>query len=316
MQFSHNGDTMNLDQLEAFVHVAELNSFTRAAAILGRNQPALSRLVRQLEVDLRQNLLWRNGRGVALTEAGKVLLEYSKGILHQVDSARHALNNLQGTLDGQFKIGLAPSVSRFATLALVRSFQKQFPQARITVSEGLSANLVEWLMMGRIDAAIMYDVADSAMVDKRPLFTEELFLISKPGAVTPPVIRVKDLMRYPLIIPGRPHAIRALVENHAAEHNVKLNITLEVDAVSSVLDLVHEGYGHAVLALNAIIADQQQRQFRVTRIGEPAIHSRLAIATSNQHPMSKLATQAVQMLESEILPLYQARQANIDAYLS
>jgi LysR family nitrogen assimilation transcriptional regulator len=307
---------MNLDQLEAFVHVAELNSFTRASAILGRNQPALSRLVRQLEVDLRQNLLRRNGRGVALTEAGKVLLEYSKGILHQVDGARHALNNLQGTLDGQFKIGLAPSVSRFATLALVRSFQKQFPQARITVSEGLSTNLAEWLMMGRIDAAILYDTSDTPLVDKRPLFTEELFLISKADAPTPATIKVRDLVRFPLIIPGRLHAIRTLVETHAAGRNIKLNIALEVDAVPSVLDLVHEGYGHAVLSLNAIIADPLRRQFRVTRIEDPVIHSRLAIATSNQHPMSKLATLAVRMLESEILPLYQDRQKNIDDYLS
>jgi LysR family nitrogen assimilation transcriptional regulator len=302
---------MDLDQLEAFVHVAELNSFTRASAILGRTQPALSRLVRQLEVDLRQNLLRRNGRGVALTEAGKVLLEYSKGILHQVDSAKNALANLQGALDGQFKIGLAPSVSKFATLALVRGFQKRFPQARITVSEGLSTNLAEWLMMGRIDAAILYDTSNSPLVDKRHLFSEELFLVSQ-GDPLPPdggrTVRIRDLGRYPLIIPGRLHAIRMLVEMHAAERGVKLNIAMEVDAVASVLDLVEEGYGHAILPLNAVLADAGRRQLKVTRIVDPGIHSRLAIATSNQHPMSKLATQAVAMLESEILPLYEARQ--------
>jgi LysR family nitrogen assimilation transcriptional regulator len=304
---------MNLDQLEAFVHVAELNSFTRASAILGRTQPALSRLVRQLEVDLRQNLLRRNGRGVALTEAGKVLLEYSKGILHQVDSARQALKNLQGTLDGQFKIGLAPSVSRFATLALVRRFQHQFPQASITVSEGLSTHLAEWLSMGRIDAAILYDTGDSPLVNKRPLFTEELFLISGPQAATPAAVPVRDLGRYPLIIPGRLHAIRMQVERHAAEQGVKLNIALEVDAVSSVLELVGEGYGHAVLPRNAVIADPMQRRFELARITDPLLHTRLAIATSNQHPMSKLATQAVAMLESEILPLYEARQQTLGA---
>jgi LysR family nitrogen assimilation transcriptional regulator len=304
---------MNLEQLEAFVHVAELNSFTRASAILGRTQPALSRLVRQLEVDLRQNLLRRNGRGVALTEAGKVLLEYSNGILHQVDSARQALKNLQGTLDGQFKIGLAPSVSRFATLALVRRFQSQFPQASITVSEGLSTYLAEWLSMGRIDAAILYDTGDSPLVDKRPLFTEELFLISRAASGTPAALRVGDLTRYPLIIPGRLHAIRMLVERHAAEQGVKLNIALEVDAVSSVLDLVAEGYGHAVLPRNAVIADPTQRRFELARITDPLLQTRLAIATSNQHPMSKLATQAVALLESEILPLYEARQQNVGA---
>lgn len=306
---------MNLDQLEAFVHVAELSSFTRAASILGRPQPALSRLVRQLEVELRQNLLHRNGRGVMLTEAGKVLLEHSKGILHQVDAARHALKNLQGSLDGHVTIGLAPSVARFATLALVRSFQSNFSKAKLTVSEGLSSYLAEWLAMGRIDAAILYDTGETPLVDKRTLFKEEMFLISRHDAVVPRNITLRDLAGYPLIIPGRQHAIRTLVEMHALEHGVTLDIAFEIDAVPPMLDLVDEGYGHSVLPVNAILADPQHRKFRYTRITDPAIFSRVALATSNQHPMSRLASQAVAMLESEIMPLYDARQKNIDAYL-
>ena len=60
---------MDLKQLEYFVRVAELGSFTRAAGVLNIAQPALSRQVRLLEVELRQNLLLRNGRGVTMTEA-------------------------------------------------------------------------------------------------------------------------------------------------------------------------------------------------------------------------------------------------------
>jgi LysR family nitrogen assimilation transcriptional regulator len=307
---------MNLDQLEAFVHVAELSSFTRASAILGRPQPALSRLVRQLEVELRQNLLLRNGRGVVLTESGKILLEHSRGILHQVNGARNALKNLQGSLDGDVRIGLAPSVARFATVALVRSFQAQFPQAKIAVSEGLSSYLAEWLAMGRIDAAIMYHTGETALVEKRTLFTEEMFLISQPNAAVPDAIRLDELANYPLIIPGRQHAIRTLVEMHAAERAIALNIALEIDAVAPMLDLINEGYGHAVLPVATILADPMGRRFRCTRIIDPAIYSRLAIATSSQHPMSRLATRAVAMLEGEIMPLYEARQKNIDAYLS
>lgn len=78
---------MDLKQLESFVRVAELGSFTRAGLALGVQQPLLSRHVRQLEVEMRQNLLDRNGRGVTLTEAGRVLLEHARGILHQVEVA-------------------------------------------------------------------------------------------------------------------------------------------------------------------------------------------------------------------------------------
>ena len=79
---------MDLKQLSYFVRVAEMGSFTRASIVLDIAQPALSRQVRLLEVELRQSLLIRNGRGITLTEAGKVLLEHSRGVLHQMERLR------------------------------------------------------------------------------------------------------------------------------------------------------------------------------------------------------------------------------------
>ena len=84
---------MDLKQLEYFRHVAELGSFTRAAAFLSVVQPSLSRYVRQLEVELGHNLFERNGRGVVLTAAGSRLLEHSRGILAQVGRIRADLED-------------------------------------------------------------------------------------------------------------------------------------------------------------------------------------------------------------------------------
>lgn len=117
-------------------------------------------------------------------------------------------------------------------------------------------------------------------------------------------ILLREITRYPLIIPGRMHAIRRMVESAAAEQGVRLRIELEVDAVASILDLVSEGIGHAVLSLNATTSDALKRRFEVTRITEPTLYSRLAIATSSKHTLSQLATQAIAMLESTVLPLY------------
>ncbi|MDR7003761.1 LysR family transcriptional regulator [Paraburkholderia strydomiana] len=302
---------MDLKQLEAFVHVAELGSFTRAAITLDTNQPALSRLVRQLEVELRHTLLERNGRGVALTPAGQRMLAHSKGILSQVQRASQDLDELRGTVGGHFCIGITPSFAKVATNELVRSFRTSFPGATISVAEGLSTYLIEWLMMGRVDVAVLYDTFDTPLIDKRTVFTEELFLIgadseAQAESAREPVdaIALRDIPRYPLVIPGRMHAIRRMLESVAAEQGVRLNIELEVDAVSSILDLVSEGIGYAVLPLNATVSDALKRRFSVTRITEPTLFSRLAIATSSKHTLSQLAVQAIAMLEERALPLY------------
>jgi LysR family nitrogen assimilation transcriptional regulator len=112
---------MDLKQLEYFVRVAELGSFTKAALALDVAQPALSRQVRLLEVELRQNLLIRNGRGATPTDAGKLLLEHGRGILHQVERAREELGRVRGALAGRVAIGLPPSLARVMTVPLTRA---------------------------------------------------------------------------------------------------------------------------------------------------------------------------------------------------
>src|SRR4029453_18508883 len=103
---------MDWRQSEYFVRVAELGSFTRAAAALDIAQPALSRQVRLLEVELRQNLLIRNGRGVTTTEAGKLLLEHGRGLLHQFANAKKELARRRGAEESHIALGVPPSLSR------------------------------------------------------------------------------------------------------------------------------------------------------------------------------------------------------------
>src|SRR6218665_3068895 len=108
---------MDLRQIEYFVRVAELGSFTRASVGLGIAQPALSRQVRLLEVELRKSLWLRNGRGAAPTEAGQLLLKHGRSILHQVAPAREELGRVPGALAGRVDIGLPPSIAKVLTEA-------------------------------------------------------------------------------------------------------------------------------------------------------------------------------------------------------
>lgn len=300
---------MELRELEAFVHVAVHGSFTRAAEILDTNQPALSRLVRRLEVGLHQTLLVRNGRGAATTAAGEVLLVHCKEIFKQVQQAKDAMHILQGSARQKFTLGVVPHIAKFAILSLVRDMRVQFPRAAITVVEGASNALLESLLMDRIDAAIMYETPRSDLIEKRTLLLEELYFIGPRASDPPPeTMRFKEVGRYALVVSSRTHAIREVVEAQAARHHVKLNIALEVDAVTSALDLVQEGYGYALLPLNALERDDNKRQLSVTRITDPALHCRLVLATGRQHPLSTFVRNALDLLEARIVPVYVEHQ--------
>ena len=153
---------MDLKQLEYFRHVAEFGSFTRAAAFLSVVQPALSRQVRQLELECGQNLLERNGRGVTLTEAGTQLLEHARGILTQLGRAQQELNDRRNGDSGHMTLGLPPSLGSNVTVPLVKAFRESLPNARLATAEGLSAYILEWLNSGRVDCALVYNATNQA----------------------------------------------------------------------------------------------------------------------------------------------------------
>ncbi len=295
---------MDLKQLEYFVRVAELGSFTRAAQVLGIAQPALSRQVRLLEVELRQNLLVRNGRGATPTEAGQLLLEHGRGILHQVERAREELSRVRTGLAGKVAVGLPPSIARVLTVPLTRAFRQKLPQAQLSISEGLSTAMQENLQSGRLDIALLYNPSPLQGLEYTPLMQEELVLVQPrpPGLAEdppPPPLPLKALAELPLVIPSRPNAVRMRIESALAEQQAKPQIELEIDGVAAILDLVADGAGYAVLSRNAVKHSIRPSAFSTRTLGQPALSIELTTAISALRPTT-LTQQATLELLREI----------------
>jgi LysR family nitrogen assimilation transcriptional regulator len=289
---------MDLKQLAYFVRVAELGSFTKASQALDVAQPALSRQVRLLEVELRQNLLVRNGRGATPTEAGRLLLEHGRGILHQVERAREELGRVRGALAGRVAIGLPPSLARVLTVPLTRAFRLQLPEASLSISEGLSATMQEWLATGRLDIAVLYNARPAPEIEITPLRDEELLLVQKrPAGLAEeppaPPMPLAEVARLPLVIPSRPNAIRMHVETEMATIGCRPNVVLEIDGVSAILDLVADGAGAALLSRNAVDSSIRPSAYQTRPVCDPPLRTRLYLATSSMRPatLTQLNTQ-------------------------
>lgn len=289
---------MDFKQLSYFVRVAELESFTRASIALDIAQPALSRQVRLLEVELRQNLLVRNGRGVALTEAGRVLLEHGRGVLHQMERLREELSRVRGSLAGRVAIGLPPTLSKILTVPITREFKRLMPEATLSISEGLSKTMLESLLTGRLDIALLYNAFPSPEIELRPLLQEELVLVQRRGeARSGRPVKLKDLGDYPLIIPSRPNAIRMHVETALINIGVQPRIAMEVDGVAAILDLVADGMGNAVLSRNAVVTASHPERYIMRRLTDPGLYSQLFVATNSHRPATNTQVATLELLE-------------------
>jgi len=274
---------MDLKQIEYFIHVAELGSFSKAAVVLDIAQPALSRQVRALEAELREVLLLRNGRGVKLTDAGQRLLEHGHGILQLVAAAHHDLNARRDEPVGEIVVGLPPSLARRLTLPLIETFRAELPKARVAIIEGFSVHIAEWLCSGRVDLGLVYNPEPLPTIEITPVLIERLCLIGAHFAQPRTSVPLKDLPRYPLVMPQREHVFRKLMESQAALAGVRLNVAWEVSSVPAILDLVRSGHGYAALTQTAIRSDSgRDPPLSVIPISDPEIKSTLCLAQSAQ----------------------------------
>jgi LysR family nitrogen assimilation transcriptional regulator len=293
---------MDLKHLESFIRIVEFGSLTRAAATLDVSQSLLSRQVRQLEIELGAHLLKRNGRGVTPTDAGRQLLEHGRGILRQVEIAKQQLGDHRGPLSGKVAVGLPPSVGKLLTVDMVTTFRNRYPGASISVVEALSSSMLEWLLLGRLDVALLYNPPLNAKLHYRHVWSEDLYLIGANlnGHTLPPSVPLSTLGDYPLIVPSHLHSVRQLIESDAARHGVQLNVVLEIDSIRALLDLVERGMGYGVLSRHSIQARESGQGLHAVPIVQPSITTRLMMATPTQRPTSTLTERTMTLIQNAI----------------
>ena len=290
---------MDLNQLKTFLAVAEAGSFSRAAAALHRAQPSVTRQVQALETRIGLPLLFRTGRGATLTEAGVALRDHAKGIQDLVERARADMLERQRNPRGRITVGLPPRVAHVITADLVERFHARYPEAAISVVEGLSLRLREWLVAGRIDAAILFDPARSPPIQSELLVREPLVLIS--AAALPARLRLADVVQHRLVMPAAPHALRQLLEEQTGPRGLALQLVAEVDSVQTVLSLVARGVADTVLPVSAVRGWSYPTPVHLAGIHAPQIRNRLVLAEPVARPATRLTRDVGALLRELVL---------------
>lgn len=286
---------MDLKQLKMFSTVSQFGSFSRAAAILCVAQPVLSRHIKALETELGVELLYRNGRGIVLTEAGKLLDGYARGVLETVSRAKTEVMALRSSPRGRIMIGMPPSVGFVLTVPLVESFRRQFPLISLRIAEGFSGHVLEWLLTGKIDVAVLYNAPSMSNLLSEPLLEDELFLLGPaddPAGLPDGPVQASLLAELPMILAARPHGLRMLVDEVMGAAGIVPNVELEIEANPSTLSLVERGGGYTILSYSSVHHLVEAGRIRCWRIVEPCLTRQLILATSRQRPTT-VATRAL-----------------------
>lgn len=267
--------------LECFLSIAESGSFSNAAIRLGWSQPVLSRYAKELEDDLKVKLLYRDGRGVVLTEAGQRFLRHATEILRSVETARLDAVGTPAQILESAAVGMPPTVTRILALPLARAIYAAYPETQLRLIESFSGHLLEWLSNDRMDAAILYMSEATERLHAEPLLVERLHLVASAlNGPLPTAMTLADVAQLPLILPSRPHGLRRQLETVALRNGLTLTVKVEADGLVPIVQLVGAGIGYTVLPIPSIQQELDAGLLVSALIVEPGVERSLVVATA------------------------------------
>jgi len=297
--------SLNANALELFVQVARIGSISRAALELGMDKAAVARSIAKLETGVGLRLFHRSGRGMVLTDAGKTLLACAEDVVRALERTRQAAHELSHAPTETLILAAQPTLALMLFGPLGASLQTDLPHTPLRLVEGLTHQLLAWLLDGAIDIAIFYIPRQGEIPGADVLLREPLCLIAPAGlGKLPPETPTSRLADYPMILPSPPHGRRSLVDALLAQQQLKLQSLIECDASLPVTkQLVLQGLGCTMLPLAVVKEEVDQGLLHASRLIEPSVDRDIAIATSINRPRHPSQWQACQTIRQTLTEL-------------
>jgi LysR family nitrogen assimilation transcriptional regulator len=292
---------LDLRQIQYFVCLYEERSVTRAARRLNVVQPALSMQINRLEKRLGTDLFERTARGMIPTSAGETMYRIYLPILLDLRHADQQMMELSGKVLGKFSVGIIPSITNSVLADVLHQFGAKYPDVEIRIDEAYSGTLIDWVVAGDLDFAVVNRTRRKDDVTMHPLIDEELVLVERGtarGSLAPiPFARLKQL---DLVLPSRRHGIRNIVDHAAEEIGIQITPRIEVDALAPTLKLVSESGLTTVLPTIVARRSTAELPVQTRRIVEPALKRQLVYVFRSQRPLSRIFVAFIDILSEEL----------------
>jgi DNA-binding transcriptional LysR family regulator len=249
------GRAMELRHLDAVLAVAEEGSFTAAADLLATVQSNVSEQVRQLEAELGAELFVRSRRGARPTDSGEVVLERARRVRRELEAMRADLSMLQGLEVGDASFGVVGTASRWLVPELVADLRTRAPGVHLRVIEAASERLVAEVLSGGLTQAIVTEPVDDRRLNVATILVEALVGVAPADAPLPRgAVSLARLNELGLVLPLAGNPLRLEIEAAAAALGVTIDVTVEVEGIRLIADLVAAGAGASVLPETAVPA--------------------------------------------------------------
>jgi DNA-binding transcriptional LysR family regulator len=272
---------MEIRQLRAFVAVAEAGTFTAAAERVHVTQSAISMQIRQLEEEAGVQLFVRAPRRVLLTEAGEKMLVHARNILREHDATLTELSEMAGLERGRLRIGSASAnISAESLPPVLSALRERHPQMEIFVKTGTSETLVEQILSGELDMALVSLPVEVRGIRTETLMKDSLVAIVCPGheLASRSVVSAYTLASEKLILGERGGNTRRIIEQFFAGAGVRPTICMELNRLAAIKRMVEACMGVGIVPLQAVREEVEEGRIKALWIEGAQINWELGLA--------------------------------------
>lgn len=286
------------EELQAFLIVAQYQSFVAAAITLNMSQPALSRLIQNLEKQLGVKLFQRTTRSVQITSEGRELVAVSERLLNDLRIGTKRIQDISDEERGQVVISTVMSVAHASLAGIVREFHSLYPLVEIHIKEGVHGTVLEEIRSGASDLGITYidDVPDSIKTVK---LGKELFCLAFPKnhkLKSKSGIKLSDLEGEDLISMPWNSRTRISFDTAAVSVGIRLRYVATVSQFGTMLQFVKNGIGVAIVPEGAL-AQMVSAEIESRPIISPRVNRELGIISLKERELSKYAFSFASLLK-------------------
>ena len=291
---------MDIRALKCFILTAELGSITRASTELGIVQSALSRKIQTIEDELGCTLFNRLPRGIQLTPAGRRFLERARRIVREVEFARNDLKDGAAEVQGAVSLGLSPTLAPLLAPDCLAQLAADYPGIQLKIVEGFSTTLLDLLMTGRIELAVLTNPPRTTMLQAQPAVSEEVLVVTPPGARgILPYFTLDELCNEPVVVTS---GLRTVIEDQLRRHGRALNVAAEVDSVEAIRRMVMRGQAVTLMPASTFQEDVRAHRLDAFHIANASLHRLLVIA----QPLSGRDTPAIRQVAETLARQFSA----------
>lgn len=299
-----------LQQLRGFCYAARSRSISKAAEKMGLSQPSVSLQIKALERELGAQLFTRRGPRIELTHDGQRLMELARPLVDAIDGLDESFAALRDSAErGTVNVAAGGSTIQYLLPPFVEKYTREYPQVDVRLHNVTGKAGLALLREGDVDFAVgpMFDTPSD--IQFHPLVTYEPMLITRPDHPLAGQARVtlKDIAKYPLILPPKNQSTYRVVEMVFAQHSLEYDVKLEVGGYDVIKKYVELGLGISIVMSHCLTGADQLHSVPLGRWFPKRTYG---VVLRKGAALSPAAERFVQMIRAEAKALRNARKGD------